>query len=87
MSDWEDKNGEITLTIDMPGVQKKDIELNIDTHKVSVKAETEERDYSFEKRFEAFMNPDKVTAKFNNGVLDIKIQKIEEYKGKKVAIK
>ena len=87
IGDWEDKNGEITLTIDMPGVQKKDIELNIDTHKVSVKAETEERDYSFEKRFEAFMNPDKVTAKFNNGVLDIKIQKIEEYKGKKVAIK
>ena len=87
IGDWEDKNGEITLTIDMPGVQKKDIELNIDTHKVSVKAETKERDYSFEKRFEAMMNPDKVDAKFNNGVLDIKIQKAEEYKGKKVTIK
>ena len=87
IGDWEDKNGEITLTIDMPGIQKKDIELNVDTHTVSVKAETEGRDYSFEKRFDAMMNPDKVTAKFNNGVLDIKIQKAEEYKGKKVAIK
>ena len=41
MGDFEDKNGEITLTVDMPGVEKKDIELNVDTFKVSVKAETE----------------------------------------------
>ena len=87
IGDWEDKNGEITLTIDMPGIQKKDIELNVDTHTVSVRAETEGRDYSFERRFESMMNPDKVSAKFNNGVLDIKIQKAEAYKGKKVAIK
>ena len=87
MGDFEDKNGEITLTVDMPGVEKKDIELNVDTFKVSVKAETEERDYSFEKRFETMLNPNKVTAKFNNGVLDIKIQKDKSLDGKKIAIK
>ena len=87
IGDWEDKNGEITLTIDMPGIQKKDIELNVDKHGVSVKAETVDRDYSFNKMFETVLNPDKVTAKFNNGVLDIKIQKAEEDKGKKITIK
>ena len=87
IGDWEDKNGEITLTIDMPGVEKKDIELNVDTFKVSVKAETVDRDYSFEKRFETMLNPNKVTAKFNNGVLDIKIQKDKSLDGKKIAIK
>ena len=87
IGDWEDKNGEITLTIDMPGVEKKDIELNVDTFRVSVKAETVDRDYSFEKRFETMLNPNKVTAKFNNGVLDIKIQKDKSLDGKKIAIK
>ena len=87
IGDWEDKNGEITLTVDMPGVQKKDIELNVDKHGVTVKAETEDRDYSFNKLVKTVLNPDKVTAKFNNGVLDIKIQKAEEDKGKKITIK
>ena len=87
IGDWEDKNAEITLTVDMPGVQKKDIELNVDKHGVTVKAETEDRDYSFNKLFKTVLNPDKVTAKFNNGVLDIKIQKAEEDKGKKITIK
>ena len=87
IGDWEDKNGEITLTVDMPGVQKKDIELNVDKHGVTVKAETEDRDYSFNKMFETVLNPEGVTAKFNNGVLDIKIQKAEEDKGKKITIK
>ena len=87
IGDWEDKNGEITLTVDMPGVQKKDIELNVDKHGVTVKAETEDRDYSCNKLFKTVLNPDKVTAKFNNGVLDIKIQKAEEDKGKKITIK
>ena len=87
MGDFEDKNGEITLTVDMPGVEKKDIELNVDTFKVSVKAETEERDYSFEKRFETMLNPDEVTANLNNGVLDIKIQKDKSLDGKKISIK
>ena len=33
------------------------------------------------------LNPDKVKANFNNGVLDITIQKAEESQGKKIAIK
>ena len=87
IEDWEDKNGEITITVDMPGVAKKDIEMHVDNHMVEVKATTEERDYSFGKRFTPELNPDKVEAKFNNGVLDIKIQKQEESKGKKITIK
>jgi HSP20 family protein len=87
IGDWEDKNGEITVTVDMPGVAKKDIEMHVDKHIVKVEASTEDRDYSFSKKFTPELNPDKVEAKFNNGVLDIKIQKAEESKGKKISIK
>ena len=87
IGDWEDKNGEITITVDMPGVSKKDVEIHVDKHMVKVEASTDERDYTFSKKFTPELNPDKVEAKFNNGVLDIKIQKAEESKGKKITIK
>ena len=87
IGEWEEKDTEVCITVDMPGVQKKDIELNVDKHTVNVSAKTEERDYGFSRSFTSELNPNKVTAKFNNGVLDINIQKAEEYKGKKIAIK
>jgi len=87
IGDWEEKDTEVCITVDMPGIQKKDIELNVDKHSVNVVAKTEDRDYGFNKEFTPELNTDKVTAKFNNGVLDIKIQKAEESKGKKIAIK
>ena len=87
LGDWEDRDGEIAITVDMPGVAKKDIEMHVDKHLVKVEASTEDRDYSFSKKFTPELNPDKVEAKFNNGVLDIKIQKAEESKGKKISIK
>ena len=87
IGDWEDRNGEIAITLDMPGIQKKDIELTVDKHMIKVSATTEDRDYSFNKDMSMELNPDKVKANFNNGVLDITIQKAEESKGKKIAIK
>ena len=87
IGDWEDRNGEIAITCDMPGVQKKDIELTVDKHMVKVAAKTEDRDYSFTKEMQMELNPSKVKANFNNGVLDITIQKEKESQGKKIAIK
>ena len=87
IGDWEDRNGEIAVTLDMPGIQKKDIELTVDKHMIKVKAKTEDRDYSFNKDMSMELNPDKVKANFNNGVLDVTIQKAEESKGKQIAIK
>ncbi len=89
IGDWEDRNGDISITVDMPGIDKKDIKLTVDTHKVVVSATNEDggRDYGFTEEFKVELNPEKVTAKFNNGVLDIKIQKAEEHKGKDIKIK
>lgn len=89
IGDWEDRNGEILLTVEVPGIEKGDVELTVDKHRVSVSAISEEgkRDYSFVKDFQPELNPDKVVAELNNGILDIKIQKADEHKGKKINIK
>ena len=86
VGDWEDRNGEISVTIEMPGVDKKDIELTVDEHTVSIEADNDARQYSISKTFDATLNPDKVTANLNNGILDIKIKKADNI-GKKIKIK
>ena len=86
VDDWEDRNGEISVTIDMPGVAKKDIELTVDEHTVSIEADNDVRQYSISKTFDATLNPDKVTANLNNGILDIKIKKADSI-GKTIKIK
>ena len=86
VGDWEDKNGEITVTIDMPGVDKKDIELKVTESSVSVTSLNDDRDYRISKSFDAKLDPETVSAKLNNGVLDIKIQKAEKSSEKVITI-
>ena len=86
VGDWEDRNGEISVTIEMPGVDKKDIDLTVDEHTVSIVANNDIRDYSISKTFDATLNPEEVTATLNNGILDIKIKKADSV-GKKIKIK
>ena len=84
--EWEDRNGEVSITVDMPGVQKKDIKLSVDTHMVSVEADAG-REYNFQHEFPLItLNPNEVTAKLNNGVLDIKIKKAKDSVGKSIDI-
>jgi HSP20 family protein len=83
----EEREDCIVLTADLPGVEKKDIELSVHTESVSFKATTEDRDYDFGQSFDFELNPDKVKATFNNGVLDVTIHKVAPTKGKIIKIK
>tara|TARA_R110002012_G_scaffold183727_1_gene350198 strand:+ start:13698 stop:14030 length:333 start_codon:yes stop_codon:yes gene_type:complete len=86
VGDWEDRNGEISVTIEMPGVDKKEIDLTVDEHTVNIEASNDVRDYSLSKTFDATLNPDEVVANLNNGILDIKIKKADSI-GKKIKVK
>jgi len=83
----EEREDCIVLTADLPGVEKKDIELSVHTESVSFKASTEDRDYDFGQSFDFELNPDEVKATFNNGVLDVTIRKVAPSKGKIIKIK
>ena len=82
----EEKEDCIVLTADLPGVEKKDIELSVHAESVAFKATTEDRDYDFGQSFDFELNPNKVKATFNNGVLDVTIHKITPTKGKIIKI-
>ena len=85
---YEDRDKDIVFTIDMPGVAKKDIDINIEPNSISVKAENGgKRKYNYSRRFKPSVDVDSAKATFKNGVLDITIQKIESKpKGKSVKI-
>ena len=84
---------EIVLTAEMPGVDKKDININITENSIEISAESsgeekkEEKGYIYKERmdtsyYRAFtlpipVNPDTVKASFTNGILNITMPKAE----------
>ena len=86
---YEDRDKDIVFTIDMPGVSKKDIDINIEEHSITVKAENGgKRKYNYSRKFKPAVDPESAKATFTNGVLDITVTKLESKPtGRKVAIK
>ena len=84
---YEDRDKDIAFTIDMPGVVKKDIDIEVEDHFIKVSADSNGRNYNYTRRFKPKVDVDSAVATFKNGVLDIVVKKIEEKKGRKVSIK
>jgi HSP20 family protein len=86
---YEEREKDIVFTIDMPGVEKKDIDVKVEDHSITVKAENGgSRKYNYSRKFKPTVDIDSAVATFKNGVLDITLTKIEEAsKGKSVKIK
>ena len=86
---YEERDKDIVFTIDMPGVEKKNIDIKVEDHSISVKAENGgKRKYNYSRKFKPTVDIDSAVATFKNGVLDITLNKIEETpKGKSIKIK
>ena len=86
---YEEREKDIVFTIDMPGVGKKDIDVKVEDHSVTVKAENgSSRKYNYSRKFKPTVDINSAVATFKNGVLDITLTKIKEAsKGKSVKIK
>ena len=86
---YEDRDKDIVFTIDMPGVSKKDIDINIEEHSIKVSAENGgKRKYNYSRKFKPAVDTESAKATFTNGVLDITVTKLESKpSGRKVAIK
>ena len=83
---YEEREKYIVFTIDMPGVEKKDIDIKVEDHSITVKAENGgSRKYNYTRKFRPTVDVDSAVATFKNGVLDITLTKIEvASKGKSV---
>ena len=86
---YEERENDIVFTIDMPGVEKKNIDIKVEDHSIAVKAENGgSRKYNYSRKFKPTVDINSAVATFKNGVLDITLTKIEvASKGKSVKIK
>ncbi len=84
--DEDDKN--IYITVELPGVEKKDIDLEVvGEDKLLIKAKGDKRSYRKLLQLPGPIDPDSVKATYHNGILDIRIKKSKVGgKGKKINI-
>lgn len=79
--DWEplvdviDGEKEITVIVELPGVNKEDIRLNALEDHLSIKVDTESRRYHKELDLPAEVEPESVKATYKNGVLEVKLKR------------
>ena len=98
---YEDEHN-ITLKLDVPGIDEKDIDVRIDNNTLTVhgerKIEKEEKEENFrrvERQYGSFtrsftlpssVDPGQVNANYDNGVLKIKLAKKAEAKPKQIKV-
>lgn len=84
----DEKNNELNITAEMPGIRKEDIELNATENEVVIKADSKGRKYYKSVNTPCPVDPDSARAKYNNGVLEVtlKLKEAPKPKGKTVKI-
>lgn len=103
VSDMRDTGKEIVVHMELPGVDKKDIKIDIVGNQLEVsvqkrqQASVKKKDYIHaERSYRGFyrsltlpsdVNANKISASYNNGLLEIKIPKAKAKKGKRVKVK
>ncbi len=70
----DEKNKELCITVEMPGVRKEDIELNATENQLVIKADSLGRKYFKTINNPSPVVPDSAGAKYNNGVLEITLK-------------
>lgn len=68
----DEKRGELIVTAEMPGIEKKDVKLNATEKEIEISAETKDRKYHKKVPLKTEIDPEKTSATYNNGILEIK---------------
>ena len=67
----DEKDGKLRLLVELPGVEKEDIQISALEDKVSLAAENGERKYKIEVPLEREIDPESGTATLRNGLLEV----------------
>lgn len=98
LCDIEEKENSFVVTLDVPGVLKKDIAIEVQDGRLTVSGERREENEGATYRERAFgkfsrtlhlgngINQDGIDAKYDNGVLTITVPKSQEKIAKKIQI-
>lgn len=102
LTDIEETDKEVIARFEIPGVDKKDIQLNISENKIEMKVEKKQETkvekkgfYKEERSYRGFYRamslpseimPEKAKAKYKDGILEVTMPKAEQKARKKIEI-
>ena len=101
-TDIYEENDQLVMKIELPGINKEDVNITLQGDRLTVKAEKKEAVideascYARERQYGQYMRSatlpfpvkeDEISATFENGVLELRLSKAEESKAKKIEIK
>lgn len=85
LTDVQDTGEKIMVTVDIPGVEKDDINLNVKDDVLIVSVEGKRR-YKKNIKLPSRVDPKEANATYNNGVLEVELEKITEDMGESIEI-
>jgi len=101
-TDVYEEKGQLVVKTELPGINEKDLEVTLEGDVLTIKAEkkeevTEDATHLTKERYygkyvrsmslPTHVNGDKISATFDNGVLELRIPKAEEVKAKRIEVK
>lgn len=79
----------IAVTLEMPGIDKKDIDLRVTEAQIEINVDNEKRKYHKLVRLPTPVKPQTTKATYKNGILDVSVEKLapsEPKKGHRVSV-
>jgi HSP20 family protein len=102
LTDMREEKDQLVVKTELPGIDKKDLDISLEGDKLTIKAEKKEeikeeathriRERYYGRYFRSVTLPypvkeDNISATFDNGVLELRLPKAEKVKAKKIEIK
>ena len=87
LTDINETDNQIAITVELPGVNKEDIDINVMEDKVEVNVKTESRKYFKSIDLTSVVETESSKATYKNGILDLVLTKKESEKPKGTKVK
>jgi HSP20 family protein len=86
LTDVIDEGKRIAITMEIPGVAREDIDLNMTETELEVAVDNEKRKYHRRVKLPAKVDPSTTKATYTNGILDVTVQKVNPPSGVKISV-
>ncbi|HEX6941005.1 MAG TPA: Hsp20/alpha crystallin family protein [Longimicrobiales bacterium] len=100
--DITERDDALVLTAELPGMRREDVDVELENNVLTIRGEKkEEREekrgerFLYERRYGSFsrsftlpraVDPDRISARFSNGVLTVTMPKMPEARGKRIEV-
>jgi len=87
LTDIIERNEEVSVVAEIPGIEKEDIKLDVTEDILTINVDTESRKYHKELQLPCKVKTDSAKATYKNGVLEVKLKRVEEKKPERKGVK